>query len=306
MRPTDSVRSAVVSLVVILSLAGVAFGGVMLDKVVAVVNNEAVTWSELYRAMEFELSGQMQKMSDDQKRAAFRAREASILEDMINKKLQLQEAGRLGITASDEDVQGAIDGIKKKYSMDDSALRAALKAEGFTLEQYRERLREQLTIGRLVDREVRNKIIITDDDVKEYMAQNGDVLRLRQIFLKAPAGETDEEALAKKLSGVLAKLEAGEDFSAVAREYSEGPAADDGGDLGYVKKRQLAPEFLDALKQMKPGDISRPFRSDKGVHIIKLEKNRDVRDTIMEKRFEARYRGWLKGLREKSFIDIRL
>jgi peptidyl-prolyl cis-trans isomerase SurA len=306
LKPVDSLRIALVSLVVLASAAGAAFGGVMLDKVVAVVNNEAVTWSELYRAMEFELSGQMQAMSDEQKRAVFKAREASILEDMINKTLQLQEADRLGITASDEDVDGAIQGIRKKYSLDDAALRAALKAEGFTLEQYREKLREQLAIGRLVDREVRNKIIITDDDVKEYTSQNGDFLRLRQIFLKAPDGEAGEEALSKKLSEVLGKLEAGEDFSAVASEYSEGPAAGNGGDLGYLRKGQLAPEFLDALKQMKPGDVSAPFRSDRGVHIIKLEKNRDVRETIMEKRFEAAYRSWLKGLREKSFIDVRL
>jgi len=299
-----AVAAAIVLAIALGPLSAAAGAGVVLDRIVAVVNSEAVTWSELYREMEFELSRQMKALSAEEKRAAFKASESAILERMIDLKLQLQEAEKQGITVSDDDIRNAIEGIKGKYSMDDEAFSAALRAEGFTLGQYREKLREQVAITRLVDREVRNRIVVTDQEVADYVKVNGARFRLRQIFFRAREGAGDE--VARRISEVQARLGAGEDFASVARELSEGPMAADGGDLGMVDREHLAPEFQKALEGMKSGDVSEPFRTARGVHIIKLEGSSDPRDAMLQERFEAAYRSWLKGLRERSFIDVRL
>jgi|Deesub1362A_J573_1020465.scaffolds.fasta_scaffold00073_97 peptidyl-prolyl cis-trans isomerase SurA len=282
-------------------LAGYSSAGVVFDKVVAVVNNEAITWSELYKAMEFQLAGKLQALTDEQKRDVFKKNEVAFLEDMIDFKLQLQEARRLGIKVTDADVDNAIENIRRKYSMDEEEFKRALEQEGFTLKEYRRMLSEQIMIGRLVEQEVRSKILIDEGD----MEGKEEFYRIRQIFFRKPE-DGNEDALREKIAAVVEKLNSGEDFATVAREYSEDPTAKAGGELGFVKKSQIAREFVDALEGMKPGDISQPFWTDRGVHIIKLEEVRSVREDLLEERFQKEYRSWLRGLREKSFIEIRL
>jgi peptidyl-prolyl cis-trans isomerase SurA len=300
-------RWVLAALVVLVSADG-STAAVMLDRVVAVVNNEAITWSELYRAMEFELSRQMKAVPDEQKREIFKENEEQFLESMIDLRLQLQEAKRLGITVSDDEVENAIKGIKSKYSMDDETFAASLKTEGFTLQEYRERLREQIVMGRLVDREVRSKMLITEDDIKSHSAGvKGGLYRIRQMFFKVPEGVEDgREALSRKVSMVMEKLASGEDFSALAAEYSEDPSAKAGGDVGFIKKSQLSGELLEALDKMSPGDVSEPIWTDRGVQIIKLEEVKGIRDIVTEELFDSQYKAWLKGLRGRSFIDVRL
>jgi peptidyl-prolyl cis-trans isomerase SurA len=238
-RLAGTILSVLAALAVLLA-AGPSRAGVMLDKVVAVVNNEAITWSELYRAMEFELSRQMKALSDEQKREIFKENEVQFLESMIDLRLQLQEAKKLGITVSEDDVNSAIEGIKSKYAMDEETFMDSLKKEGFSLDNYRERLREQIVIGRLVDREVRGRILINDDELNRQSAEGDKGLyRIRQIFFRMSEGEDGREALGQKISMVMEKLNSGEDFSGLATEYSEDPSAEAGGDLGFIEKRLL-------------------------------------------------------------------
>lgn len=305
-RAAGTVLSVLAALAVLLA-AGPSRAAMMLDKVVAVVNNEAITWSELYRAMEFELSRQMKALSDEQKREIFKENEEQFLESMIDLRLQLQEAKKLGITVSEDDVNSAIEGIKSKYAMDEETFMDSLKKEGFSLDNYRERLREQIVIGRLVDREVRGRILITEDELNRQSAEgNNGLYRIRQIFFRMPEGEDGKEALSQKVSMVMEKLNSGEDFSELATEYSEDPSAEAGGDLGFIEKRLLSGELLEALEKMSPGDVSAPIWTEKGVHIVKLEEVRRARDIAREKLFDREYRAWLKGLRRKAFIEVRL
>ncbi len=105
---------------------------VLLDRVVAVVNQDVITWSELYKAMEADASPKIKELQKDEQRKVFKENEAVFLETLINVRLQLQEAKNAGVRVSDEELQGAIDGIKKKYSMSDDAFSESLKNEGFT------------------------------------------------------------------------------------------------------------------------------------------------------------------------------
>jgi len=272
-----------------------------LDRIVAVVNNEAITMGELWRAIEVEFNRRGVPTAEREK--AFKQNAPGFLDEMIEVRLELQEAGRLGIAVPDREVQEAIENIGRENSLSAEQFAEALRKEGFTLELYRERLIEEMTLGRVVDREVRSRVIVTDKEIRARLEGTADepLYKIRQIFVK----EDEARALA-----LYDRLKAGEDFPALARQYSEDPTSEAGGDLGYLRESELGEEFIEALKDLKPGGVSRPFMTPAGIHIIKLEGagrlDEWARKTLYEEKFAGQYRLWLKGLREKSFIEIRL
>ncbi len=305
----------------ILLFSGFTHANVLLDRVVAVVNQDVITWSELYKAMEADASPKIKELQKDEQRKVFRENEAIFLETLINVRLQLQEAKNAGVRVSDEELQGAIDSIKKKYSMSDDAFSESLKQEGFNFAEYKKRLSEQILISKLVNSQIRNKIVVTDEDLRKFVTDNKEVLEntesynISQILLKKQK-DTDDRKLEEKAGDLLKKIEQGESFSDLAKRYSEDPSAKAGGDLGLLKKSQLNKNFTDIISQMKPGDVSKPFWTENGLHIIRLEsrtevKNKDgaleeARNMLNDKLFRERYNAWIKSLREKSFIEIRL
>jgi peptidyl-prolyl cis-trans isomerase SurA len=305
----------------ILLFSDFTHANVLLDRVVAVVNQDVITWSELYKAMEADASPKIKELQKDEQRKVFKENEAVFLETLINVRLQLQEAKNAGIRVSDEELQGAIDNIKKKYSMSDDAFNESLKQEGLTFAEYKKRLWEQIVISKLVNSQIRSKIVVTDEDLNKFVAENKEVLEnnesygISQILLKKQ-NDVDNRTLEEKADDLLKKIEQGESFSDLAKQYSEDPSAKAGGDLGLLKKSQLNKNFTDIISQMKPGDVSKPFWTENGLHIIKLESRTEVknkgealeeaRERLNNKLFRERYNAWIKSLREKSFIEVRL
>lgn len=299
----------------------VVHSAILLDRVVAVVNQEVITWSDLYKAMEFEASDKMQELSPDEKRRIFKENEGIFLDSLIDVKLQLQAAKQAGIEATREDVNDAISEIKKKYSIDDPTFKESLKKEGFTVDEYKKKLEEQIMLSRIVAQQVKTKIVVSDKDLEKYMIENkvfladGEGYKIRQIFFKKPVGN-DRKIVEEKAGEILVQLKAGDDFASLAQKYSEDPSRKTGGDLGFIKKSQMAKEFLDVVSQMKVGDVSQPFWTDRGLHIIKLEDKTEkqsevelkesIRNKLLEKQFSEKYKGWVRGLRENAYIEIRL
>ncbi len=305
----------------LLLFSGLTYANVLLDRIVAVVNQEVITWSDLYKAMEADASPKIKELSKDEQRKVFKENEASFLETLINVRLQLQEAKKAGIKVSDEELKETIDGIKKKYSMSDDAFKESLKNEGLTFEEYKKRLSEQILISKLVNIQIRNKIVVTDEELRKYVKENKEALentesyRISQILLKKQS-DADNGKLEEKADALLKKIKQGESFSDLAKKYSEDTSANTGGDLGVLKRSQLNKNFTDIISQMKPGDVSKPFWTDSGLHIIKLESRTETKDkneVLEEARnmltneiFRERYNAWIKSLREKAFIEIRL
>ena len=301
--------------------SGLASAAVLLDRVVAVVNQEVITWSELYKSMEADASSAVKAMQEDEKRKVFRENEASFLEMLINVRLQMQEARHLGIGVSDAELKEAVDNIKNKYSMTEDAFKESLKVEGFSYEEYKKRLREQITISKLVNMQVRSKIVVTDEDIRKFMAENKAALentegyKISQIVLKKEK-DADKSRIEERAAELLKKIEQGESFSDLAKQYSEDPSAKAGGDLGLLKKSQLNKNFTEVISGMQPGDVSKPFWTESGLHIIKLESmsaarnkaevSEEAGNMLRNKLFTARYNAWIKSLRENSFIDVRL
>jgi len=295
---------------------------ILLDRVVAVVNQEVITWSELYKSMESDASPQLREMKDEERRKIFKENEAAYLETLINVKLQLQEAKTLGIGVSDDELKEGIESIKKKYGMGDSAFLDSLKKEGFTLDEYKRRLREQIVISKVVNQEIRSKIVVSEGDIRKYLDENkamndtGEAYRISQIFFKKPKSEGEKAAVEEKAAAVLQKLKEGQPFAELAKQYSEDTTAAAGGSLGLVKKSQMMKEFVAAAATMKPGEVSAPFWTERGLHIIKLDEvvapknpneiREEARTAVVNNIFADRYKAWIKALREKAYIEIRL
>jgi peptidyl-prolyl cis-trans isomerase SurA len=306
-------------LCMIISHANAAF---LLDRIVAIVNDEVITWSELYRSMEMDATPAVKAMSEEERLRIFKENEAQFMETMINYRLQSQEAKNTGIKVSEDEIKDAIDGIKRKYGMTEEQFRQSLKAEGYAYEEYRKRLQEQIIISKVVNQQIRNKILLTDRDVDEFIKENrefssgAESYKLRQIFFRKKKDGVENSRLEDRAKDVHDRILRGEQFSDLAKQYSDDPSGSNGGDLGLIDKRSLAREFSDALSAMKTGDVSSPFWTAGGLHIIKLEEKsalkspaelrEDAKQALGARIFNEKYSAWVKSLRERAFIDIRL
>lgn len=313
---------AILVLVILLAAAGVSFAAVLLDKVVAVVNQEVITWSELYRNMESDASPQLKALKEEERVTIFRSNEAAYLETLINVRLQVQEARSMGMSVPDDELNEAIGNIKKKYGMSDDDFMASLKKEGFSYEDYRKKLLEQILISKIVNHQVKGKVIATDADIDSFIAGNkdfkfgGEGYRLSQIFFKMPKKTEDRKTVEEKAALVISKLKEGESFTDLAKKYSEEPLGSTGGDLGLIRKDQLMQEFAEALALLKQDEVSRPFWTERGLHVIRLDEKiapkdqSQIRDEaqreVSNRIFMDKYNKWIKALREKAFIEIRL
>ncbi len=309
-------------LIFLFVFAGLGQATFLLDRVVAVVNQEVITWSELYRAMETDATPAIKALPEEERKRIFKESEAMILENLISFRLQVQEAAGSRLRVSEEEVKDTIEGIKKKYAMTDAQFQNSLVAEGYTIEEYKRRLAEQLMQSKIVNQQVRSKVFVTEADVDAFMKENTAVAgstetyRIRQIFFKKPKDEAEKSRVEEKAQTVYAKARQGEDFAGLARQYSEDTTSATGGDLGFIEKTSLAKEFSAALASMKQGDVSKPFWSDRGLHILKLEETAapksaaEIREVakaaLQNKRYSEKFNAWVKSLREKAFIDIRL
>jgi peptidyl-prolyl cis-trans isomerase SurA len=311
--------------VLILCLVAVLFTGslaggqnvIVLDKVVAVINAEVITWSELYKAMEFEASPAVKAMGEQERRKLFRDNEGIFLEGLINMKLMLMAAKAANITVSEAEVQEAMKSIRDKYNLNDDAFKLAIGKEGFTMDEYKKKLMDQLAVSRMVDMEVRSRIIVNDKEVDEYIQKNKDGAAdegyaVSMILVRKSDDPARDEERAK---AAYAGIKAGRDFAEVAREYSDDSSARAGGNLGFLKKSELSQAYMDVLSKLKEGETGAPFQSGAGIHILKLEGSRvfkstaefrqAVKDKIYSEKNDKAYKAWVKGLRQSAYVEIK-
>lgn len=299
--------------------ASIANSAILLDRIAAIVNKEVITWSELYKAMEFEAADEIKAMKEEDRRRFFKENEMDFLDSLIDIRLKLQVADRAGIRVSPAEVDRAVEDIKKKHGMTDEMFKEAIKQEGFTLAEYRRRLAEQIIVSRLVEQEIRSKILVTEREIDKYVSENKDQLKesegfhISHIFLRR---QDDKKQVEEKAMEIYKMLKNGADFQDIARQYSEDAAARVGGNLGFVRKTHMTPEFLNVLSDMKTGDISKPFWSENGVHILRLNevitlgdagKLREMaRQMLMNEKLKRDYKNWIKGLRERAYVEIKI
>jgi peptidyl-prolyl cis-trans isomerase SurA len=308
---------------------------VIIDRVAGVINQEVITLSEVQEAVLQQASAASRASSAPAAAPGDPAFAARVLTPqalheqlrlLIQTRLQLQAAEQRGLTVSDPELRQALDEIKSRNRFaSDDALTAALASEGVTLEQYRQQLRKEILVAKLVNREVRSQVVVSSDEVQRYYAGHAEEfsqpqrVRIRQIFLAAPAENPQARGAKRaKAQEVLEQLQQGADFAQLARRYSDGPEAKEGGELGWFAQGSLAPELDRAAFTHQGETVSGLLESPAGYHLLKVEEREgqqrrpfeqvkeQLYERLLDERMRDRYEEWFLELRRNAYVDIRL
>jgi peptidyl-prolyl cis-trans isomerase SurA len=308
-----------------LLLGAVAGRGEVVDRVVAIVNGDVITLSELNE----EAQPYAQKIRDasygpeEERRMLFKLRE-EILNKMIDQALTDQESKRLGISVAESEVDQRLENIKKEKFLTDEDLRKALATEGYTLEDYRKKMKEQMLRMKLINVEVKSKIAITEKEIRDDYDKNKEQYQekneyhLRTILVKVPDGATAEEKedALQRMRACVEALKAGTPFDEVARRHSDDVTAKEGGDLGLFSLEELSNQFRETVRWMKAGEVSPVLETPQGYQLLMLEENQrasgktfekaktEIEEKLFRKLADDKYAEWLEGLRERSYIKI--
>ncbi len=251
-----------------------------------------------------------------------------VLEQFITDKLLESEIREAGIKVSDEDVEQYVNQIKAKNQLTDEDLKTALAREGQTLASYRASVKSELEKSEIINRQVRAKVSITNEDIERYYKANSkkyradDRAQIRHILLALPENPAPDavQAAQAKAADLYKRIRAGEDFGQLAREFSDGAGHADGGDIGWVKRGTLIGGIEEiAFEKLTVGQVSEPFRTSMGIHIVKLEAREtgsllplstvapQIKDELYQKALDERFAKWLKtDLRRKHRVDVKL
>ena len=299
-------------------------GAHVLDKIVARVNGDIILMSDLKgRSMQFlaEMKRRNQLVDEDN----IHKIEKEILNEMIEERLMLQFANNNNIKISDEDIKIAIEDVKKQNNFTDEMLEKALKNDKVTINDYRERLKEQMITSKVINYEVKSNIHIEENEIKKYYEEHRDEfktpeeVRVRHMVFMYSEEERDsskEEVIRKKAADILNKIREGEDFAKLASIYSEDLSAKSGGDLGYFSRGKMIKDFEDAAFILKKGEVSDVIRTPYGFHIIKCDDKKEagfrpaeevsgeIEKSIFLEKMKSLKNIWMKKMKEKAFIDV--
>jgi len=254
----------------------------LVDRIVAVVNNEPITSSALETRIEqirrqFARRGE-QLPPDDVLRK-------QVLEQLVAETAQVQRAVDAGVRVDDLSLDQAIGRIANSNNMSLSQFRTALEGDGISWGSFRENIRREMLMSRLRERAVESRVEVSDAEIDNFLKNNPDVAneaeyRVAHILVRSPEAASPEQlqALAAKAENARSRALAGEDFAAVAAEVSNAPDALQGGDMGWRAPSAMPGLFAQVVRDMAPGDISPVLRSAAGFHVVKLLDKRGRED----------------------------
>jgi len=245
------------------------------DRIVAVINDEAITAYEL-RARLATIEAQLRKQNVDLPPADVLERQ--LLERMITDRVQLQFAKETGLRISDIDLDGAIRRIAEGNRMALSDFRAALEKDGIRWVKFREEIRDEMTLSRLREREVENRIVVSDGEIDNYLANAAQdppqsvEVQIAHIVVRVPEQASPDQLMriGARAQSALDQIRAGDDFAKVAASFSDSPDGLKGGVMEARPLDRLPTIYADAALKLKPGEVSDILRSPAGFHIIKV------------------------------------
>jgi peptidyl-prolyl cis-trans isomerase SurA len=273
----------------------------MVDQVIATIDGTPVTQSDLERYVG-ERGGTEEPTRED-------------LANYVTEELLRKEAKAHGVQVDEAQIEAYIAQVKAQRGLTDAQFEAALEEQGLTVDVYRREVGAELEKGELMNREIRNRVSVSNEQVRRYYDAHEDDfalaerVRLRMILIPLPADAPPEAAARAEVAvRVLhAKLEGGESFGEMARQFSAGPGAEQGGDLGFFERGQMVKPLEDVAFRLKAGSISHPIRSPAGFHILKVEEREGsveqsfeavaemIREQLYQQELQERYERWLRA-----------
>lgn len=301
----------------------------IVDRVVAVVNDDVITMSEVNQEGKALFRRIAEQIPPDRLEEALQQARQNVVEELIDKKILQQEARKYDLKVTDEEVDRALKRILERNNTTMEQFRSELAAMGMNEQQYRENLRSQILSSKLVNMEVRSKVIIPEEKIIDYydthyMERMGDGgYYLLQIGINIdpdiPDPERARTEARKKAEQIRERALAGEDFKELAKKYSDLPSAADGGDIGVFKADEMAPAMREAVINLKPGEISAIVETTSGFQIFKLlsskqgqivarapydEVKEEIRNILYQQETKELFDHWLKKMRENAYIKI--
>lgn len=255
--------------------AGGSRGPRSVDRIVAVVNDEVITYVELAARLEMAMSQLRRQGTRMPPRDVL---EQQMLERLVIDKVQIQRAREIGVRVEDNQLEQALQNIAKNNRMSLSEFREALQKDGVAFAKFREEIRGEMTIARLREREVENKITISEGEIDNFLSEEmaageaGEQFEVAHILLRAPEAASPEQIqrLKAKADQIYGRLKAGEDFAQLAAAYSDAPDGLQGGSLGMRPMDRLPTIFAEATAKLAVGELAPVIRSSNGFHLVKL------------------------------------
>jgi peptidyl-prolyl cis-trans isomerase SurA len=304
--------SAGVAIVLLLSVWSQPGRSEVVNRIVATVDGEPITEHELRRYAQ-------------ERGGTANVPESVLLDALITDRLLETEIKAQGISAKDEEIARYLEEIQARNNMDAERFEKAIADQGFTLEQYRAKVKSEIEKVALVNREIRARVNVTKEDVQRHYEAHKDEYGIKDrvrvsgiLFGVSPAASDEEiDRERQKAEEVRDLARKGKDFGALARQFSDGPGSDKEGDYGTFARGEMESELDAAAFSLDEGKVSDPIRTSAGFHVIRVEERisaghrpveeveDEIRETLYNGALEDRFQNWLqRDLRERHHVEI--
>ena len=324
-----------------LLLPSLSLADAVVEEIIARVNNEIITRTEYIRSRD-QLKQEVQQQDAVNADRAFAEKQRDVLRDLIDQQLLLQKGKDLGITGDTELIK-RLDEMRKQMNLATmEELEKAAEAQGASYEDFKQNLRNQIVTQRVIGQEVGSHLAMNKDDVKKFYDQHRaemerpEEVRLSEILIApktpaqpaaapdvkpAPPLEAESEAALAaaqaKAQDLLDQIHKGAKFADLAKRYSDGPSAKDGGDLSYFKRGTLSKELEDKVFALKGGEVTDVIRTKQGYVILQASEHQmagiptlkeaepRIQDALYMQKLQPALRAFLTTLREEAYIDYK-
>ena len=315
----------IIGMLVLLGSPNIGWSKVI-DRIVAVVNDEVVTLSELQEGLRVPMA-QLGSISDPIARNNKRKEILRVgLNRIVGRRLVLQEAARRNISVQSRDVDAHIKRVQSRQKWSDLQLQQYLTGQGLTMARFRKEIRTQMLEERVIGAVLGMRIRISESDLLNYYREQStksrqdyevDAAHILKV-VRAGATAAEEAAARQEIQEIINRVQAGEDFAALAKRYSQGPRASSGGSLGTIRRGTLNKALEDGIFALKAGEVDGPIRTPFGYHAIKSNGRRalpmpkfetvkgQLRQKLRREKLNTEMERWVAELKLKAFVDIRL
>jgi len=308
---SDWLRSTVLCALLLITSVPLLSAAQIEDRIIAIVNSDLIMLSDMKRELTPERERIQKEYRGDILARRLKTAEYMALTSMIERKLQLQEAKARSVEVTDQEVRQAVQNMKQQGETIDEKNPANMKS-----------VREQLTLLKVVDREVRSGVMVADSDMKRYFQEHRDRFALPEEYtlsqiLIRPRSPNDTADAKAKMGEVTALLKHGESFEDLALQFSDSPNASHGGRLGLVRQGELLPGIERAISSLIPGGISDAIETSEGFHVVRMEDRKlkqfrpyeevriEIQGLVFQQKSEDVFQAWLADLKNKAYIEIK-
>lgn len=297
---------------------------VLIDGILAVVNGEIITLTDLI-LREKRLYG-AEHPSEDLSADARKGFREKILQDLINERLMINEAERIKLSPTEEEIEKHIDQIKNENGFhSDEAFDSVLAKDGLTRKEFEKDISEEISLLRIHQRILHQAIQVTDQEIREYYetewtgSKTRARIELSHILLKCPEEDRFKKGkdIIKRINEIIREWEQGKSFPELASKYSEDVSASEGGYLGWFYVEDLRPEFAEAIQGVQSGKVTGPVTTDLGYHILFISERKSsgleqglqtwekIKETLIDRKRANHFEAWIERLRRNATIEIK-